>query len=150
MTAGEFTFHLSLRSRCSARSARPRVLVYVHSCGSAQARCRRISTERHFYAYKIKKKVPPHFFFARHHDKFSFIPIGGTPTFGSKLSTRKFCGACGFRFISPRKDVFQRETVEPTGSAASAAFISRLESTWCHREPQGLVVVRRPLGEDDK
>ena len=36
--------------------------VPTYSCGSAQARCRRISTERHFCAYKIKKKVPPHFF----------------------------------------------------------------------------------------
>lgn len=34
----------------------------MYSCGSAQARCRRISTERHFCAYKIKKKVPPHIF----------------------------------------------------------------------------------------
>ena len=33
-----------------------------YSCGSAQTRCRRISTERHFYAHKIKKKVTTPFF----------------------------------------------------------------------------------------
>ena len=36
--------------------------IYRYSCGSAQTRCRRISTERHFYAHKIKKKVTTPFF----------------------------------------------------------------------------------------
>ena len=96
--------------------------LHGYSCGSAQARCRRISTERHFCAYKIKQnqKESAAPFFLRAPPRQIFIHTNWrTPTFGSKLSTRKFCGACGFRFTSPRKDVFQRETVEPASSAAS-------------------------------